>query len=39
MGFEVAGVPYQKGGVLAAMQYLTATAPQGNRADTLAKAA
>jgi hypothetical protein len=32
-------VPYQKGGVLAAMQYLTATAPQGNRADTLAKAA
>jgi alanine-glyoxylate transaminase/serine-glyoxylate transaminase/serine-pyruvate transaminase len=39
MGFEVAGVPYQKGGVLAAMQYLTATAPQGNRAETLAKAA
>lgn len=39
MGFEVAGVPHRKGGVLAAMQYLTATAPQGKHADTLAKAA
>jgi alanine-glyoxylate transaminase/serine-glyoxylate transaminase/serine-pyruvate transaminase len=39
MGFEVAGVPHRKGGVLAAMQYLTATAPQGKSAETLAKAA
>jgi alanine-glyoxylate transaminase/serine-glyoxylate transaminase/serine-pyruvate transaminase len=39
MGFEVAGIPHRKGGVLAAMQYLTATSPQGNRAETLAKAA
>ena len=39
MGFEVAGIPHRKGGVLAAMQYLTATAPQGKHAETLAKAA
>jgi alanine-glyoxylate transaminase/serine-glyoxylate transaminase/serine-pyruvate transaminase len=39
MGFEVAGVPYQKGGVLAAMQYLSATAGQLPQAGTLAKAA
>jgi alanine-glyoxylate transaminase/serine-glyoxylate transaminase/serine-pyruvate transaminase len=39
MGFEVAGIPHKKGGVLAAMQYLTATAPQGKHAETLAKAA
>lgn len=39
MGFEVAGIPHCKGGVLAAMQYLTATAPQGKHAETLAKAA
>jgi alanine-glyoxylate transaminase/serine-glyoxylate transaminase/serine-pyruvate transaminase len=43
MGFEVAGVPYKKGGVLAAMQYLTATAQQEQQrrtqAETLAKAA
>jgi alanine-glyoxylate transaminase/serine-glyoxylate transaminase/serine-pyruvate transaminase len=39
MGFEVAGVPYKKGGVLAAMQYLTATAGQLPQAGTLAKAA
>lgn len=39
MGFEVAGVPHRKGGVLAAMQYLTATAPRGKHAETLAKAA
>ncbi|NEX63086.1 pyridoxal-phosphate-dependent aminotransferase family protein [Noviherbaspirillum galbum] len=36
MGFEVAGVPHQKGGVLAAMKHLTATA--GNN-EKLAKAA
>ncbi|ALK97562.1 serine--glyoxylate aminotransferase [Massilia sp. WF1] len=39
MGFEVAGIPHRKGGVLAAMQYLTATSPQGKQAETLAKAA
>jgi alanine-glyoxylate transaminase/serine-glyoxylate transaminase/serine-pyruvate transaminase len=39
MGFDVAGVPYRKGGVLAAMQHLTATCPQGQRAGNLAKAA
>jgi alanine-glyoxylate transaminase/serine-glyoxylate transaminase/serine-pyruvate transaminase len=39
MGFEVAGIPHRKGGVLAAMQYLTATRPQGKHAETLAKAA
>jgi len=43
MGFEVAGIPHKKGGVLAAMQYLTATAQQEQqrrtRAQTLAKAA
>jgi alanine-glyoxylate transaminase/serine-glyoxylate transaminase/serine-pyruvate transaminase len=39
MGFDVAGVPYRKGGVLAAMQHLTATSPQGSGANTLAKAA
>jgi alanine-glyoxylate transaminase/serine-glyoxylate transaminase/serine-pyruvate transaminase len=39
MGFEVAGVPYKKGGVLAAMQYLSATAGQLPQAGTLAKAA
>jgi alanine-glyoxylate transaminase/serine-glyoxylate transaminase/serine-pyruvate transaminase len=43
MGFEVAGVPYKKGGVLAAMQYLTATAQQEqqrrSQAEPLAKAA
>jgi alanine-glyoxylate transaminase/serine-glyoxylate transaminase/serine-pyruvate transaminase len=27
MGFELAGVPYKKGGVLAAMAHLAATAP------------
>jgi alanine-glyoxylate transaminase/serine-glyoxylate transaminase/serine-pyruvate transaminase len=39
MGFDVAGVPHRKGGVLAAMQHLTATSPQGSGANTLAKAA
>jgi alanine-glyoxylate transaminase/serine-glyoxylate transaminase/serine-pyruvate transaminase len=43
MGFEVAGVPHKKGGVLAAMQYLAATAGQQlqrqPQTDTLAKAA
>jgi alanine-glyoxylate transaminase/serine-glyoxylate transaminase/serine-pyruvate transaminase len=43
MGFEVAGVPYKKGGVLAAMQYLAATAAQQLQrqphTETLAKAA
>lgn len=39
MGFEVAGIPHRKGGVLAAMQYLTATAPRGKHVETLAKAA
>jgi alanine-glyoxylate transaminase/serine-glyoxylate transaminase/serine-pyruvate transaminase len=39
MGFEVAGIPHRKGGVLAAMQYLTATSPQGRQAETLARAA
>lgn len=39
MGFEVAGVPYQKGGVLAAMQYLTGTATRRPQPGTLAKAA
>jgi alanine-glyoxylate transaminase/serine-glyoxylate transaminase/serine-pyruvate transaminase len=39
MGFELAGIPHRKGGVLAAMQYLTATSPQGRHAESLAKAA
>jgi alanine-glyoxylate transaminase/serine-glyoxylate transaminase/serine-pyruvate transaminase len=39
MGFEVAGIPHRKGGVLAAMQYLTATSPRGRHAETLAEAA
>jgi alanine-glyoxylate transaminase/serine-glyoxylate transaminase/serine-pyruvate transaminase len=39
MGFEVAGVPYRQGGVLAAMQYLTGTAAQRPQPGTLAKAA
>jgi alanine-glyoxylate transaminase/serine-glyoxylate transaminase/serine-pyruvate transaminase len=39
MGFELAGVPYRKGGVLAAMQYLTGSVAQRPHADALAKAA
>jgi alanine-glyoxylate transaminase/serine-glyoxylate transaminase/serine-pyruvate transaminase len=39
MGFEVAGVPYHKGGVLAAMQSLTGAAAQRPQPGTLAKAA
>jgi len=39
MGFEVAGVPHEQGGVLAAMQYLTGTAAQRPHPGTLAKAA
>ncbi|TFW00934.1 aminotransferase class V-fold PLP-dependent enzyme [Oxalobacteraceae bacterium OM1] len=39
MGFEVAGVPYKKGGVLAAMNHLTATAGSSSKGNALAKAA
>jgi alanine-glyoxylate transaminase/serine-glyoxylate transaminase/serine-pyruvate transaminase len=39
MGFEVAGVPYNKGGVLAAMAHLAATASAASAPASIAKAA
>jgi alanine-glyoxylate transaminase/serine-glyoxylate transaminase/serine-pyruvate transaminase len=39
MGFEVAGVPYNKGGVLAAMAHLAATAGAASAPASIARAA